>query len=778
MRRHLTDPRLRRRWLTGLFVTPLTLLPLVGTLGYFSGFLLSPLAAAMGLFIGVDVVRGWREQELPGDTPVRTLVAAGAKELAWLVGIAVGILLLAQLWQRNCDPWGGLAFFAMGPLLSAVMGFIAGLFGGSLGQRRWAQILLGGLIPAVSTGIGLWRLWSDPVVFAFDPFWGYFSGAIYDEAVSIGTTYLTFRAYNLLAAAAGLGLWRLLADPKTLRLRNPGSWRTTLPAAAPVLIAGGLAIWIGMRGAAMGFTANIESITTVLSGLRETEHFIIHYNPRSPEARRIDMVAADHELAWHQLEQEMGRAPAGKVRSFVFASPNQKRALMGAGTVQVAAPWRQQIYLDNRGWPHPVLPHELAHIFGNTIGDSVFGVSLDGVVPNIALIEGFATAMAPRAADRLDLHDQATVLERLGKRPPLASIMGPAFFARSSRIAYTTAGSFARWLIDTRGFEPMAELYHSGGDFQAAYGESLGSLEEQWLAFINERDGVTDDDVQAQAQRYRRRSVFQRPCAHRAATLLQKVGQDQARGRFDEAIDGYRTLCSIEPERPEHKVGLALALAIAQQFDEALAALDEAMAYEDLTVTLKARVLERRADVALAAGEFDVANEALAEALLLPVSTGQRRGLLLRVAAAADPELAPLIVEYYLMFDTQADSATGAVRRLYAAQQIRERTGYEALGSYLLGLQLLNAQRPAAARPLLEDAVAQANTGKGLPGPEFLRKARLELVNVCTQTGRFDQADAVLDALEAEPGIGNGHRLIYSQWRARVAFFREYLGRE
>ncbi|MEM7158956.1 MAG: hypothetical protein AAF799_39325 [Myxococcota bacterium] len=778
VRRHLTDPRLRRRWLTGLVVTPMTLLPLVGTLGYFSGFLLSPLAAALGLCVGVDGVRAWRQRESPGDSPVRSLVAAGAIELGWLVAIAVGILLLAQLWQRNCDPWGGLAFFAMGPLLSAVMGWVAGLFGGSLGQRRWAQILLGGLIPAASTGIGLWRLWADPVVFAFDPFWGYFSGAIYDEAVAIGSTYLTFRAYNVLAAAAGLGLWRVLADPATLRLRNPGSWKTTLPAATPVVIAGGLAMWIGMRGAAMGFTANIESITQVLSGVRETEHFIIHYNPRSHTARRIDMVAADHELAWHQLEEAMGRAPEGKVRSFVFANPNQKRALMGAGTVQVAAPWRQQIYLDNRGWPHPVLPHELAHIFGNTIGDSVFGVSLDGVVPNVALIEGFATAMAPRAADRLDLHDQATVLERLGKRPPMAAIMGPAFFTRSSRVAYTTAGSFSRWLIDTRGFEPMATLYYNGGDFQAAYGESLGALEERWLAFINEREGVTDDDVQAQAQRYRRSSVFQRPCAHRAATLLQKVGRDQSRGRFDEAIEGYRTLCSLEPERPEHKLGLSQALAIAQQFEEALSSLDEAMAVEDLTVTLRARVLEQRADVALAAGELEVAAASLDEAMLLPVSTGQRRGLRLKLAAAADPDLAPLIVEYYLMFDTQADSATGAVRRLYAAQQIRERPGYEALGSYLLGLQLLNAERPAAARPLLEDAVAQANTGKGLPGPEFLRNARLKLTNVCTQTGRFDQADALLDVLEAEPGIGNGHRLIYGQWRARVAFFREYLGRE
>lgn len=781
MRRHLSEPRLRRRWLTGLVVGALSFVPLAGTLGYENGFLLSPLAAALGVAVGVDGVRALRRELGAAEaaaTPVRTLAARGATELGILAGLALAVLLLSLAWQRNCDLPAGLAFFAMGPGLAAVMGWVVGLWGAALRERRWAQLMVAGCVPAVSTAIGLWRLWADPVVFAFDPFWGYFSGAIYDEAVSIGPTYLSFRAYNLLTFGAALASWGLLVDRRTLRLVRPSSWRGLLPVGIPVLLAGGLAGWLGLRGAAMGFSADVASITEVLSATRETEHFIIHYTPRSATARQIDVVAAEHELAWHELERAMGRAPAGKVRSFVFLNAVQKRQLMGAGSVQVAAPWRQQIYLDYRGFPHPVLPHELAHVFGKTVGDRVFGVSMDGVIPNIALIEGFATAMAPRAADGLDLHDQATVLERLGKRPPMAAIMGPAFFTRSSRIAYTTAGSFCRWLMDTRGFEALGELYRSGGDFQGAYGESIEALEAQWLAFLSAREGVTDDDVKAQAQRFERSSVFQRPCAHRAATLLHEVAQAQARGRLETAVEGFRTLCAIEPEQPEHKLGLAQSLAVAERFDEALAVLDEAMAMPDLTVTLQALVLERRADVALAAGALEVAAGALEQALALPLSERQRRGLLLKLAGAHDADLAPLIVDYYLMFETDDDPVAGAVRQAFTAQRVRERPGYRSLGSYLLARQLLNAQLPGPARPLLEDALATARAGHGLLGPEFVREAQLLLVEACVQVERFDQADAVLDEFAADPSLRNGDRLELEQWRSLVAFFRQYFADE
>src|SRR5690606_13427207 len=140
---------------------------------------------------------------------------------------------------------------------------------------------------------------------------------------------------------------------------------------------------------------------------------------------------------------------------------------------------------------------------------------------------------------------------------------------RSSRVAYTAAGSFCLWLIEQHGFGAMGTLYRTAGDFEAAYGTSLDALERDWLAFLRTRPGIRDEDVAAQAQRFQRRSVFQRPCAHRVEAVRREIRRAHARGRLEDAVSGHRELCALEPELPEHRLGLAQALVLAGSIDEA-----------------------------------------------------------------------------------------------------------------------------------------------------------------------------------------------------------------
>ena len=792
LRRHLRIPALRRRWLLGLGTAALTAVPLIGTLGYEGSLVLTAPLAVLGVGVGVDAVRALREQvarpedlrsagafdRLQADGfPLADLLAAALRELAALLGLSLVILVLGQVWQFNCDPWTGFKFFVLGPGVSGLLGVVAGLWGGLLARRRGRQWLLG-LVPLLfCVGLTAWRGYADPVVYALDPFLGYFAGPIYDEAVPISSRYLWFRGYNLLAAAAGLlavRLWigrDLRLAPARQALRAP--W--TLAAWLACLLAAGA---LGLRPTEHGFHTTVDSLARSLPGERVTEHFVIHYAPGSGTARDIELVAAEHEFAWARLARLLGRGPAAPVHSFVFPTPESKRALIGAGNTEVAPPWRGHVYLNEQPFPHRVLHHELAHAFSYAFGDRVFGaparIGWSGPRVNLALLEGFATALAPRPEGSLDLHDQAAILERLGLRPDLSDIMGLGFWGKASRRAYTAAGSFSLWLIETRGVPAFTALYSSAGDFEAAYGSPLAPLERAWLAFLAARP-LRPQDIEAQRQRFKQRAIFQRPCAHRAADLAAEATLAQVRGDTERRLGSLHELCAVEPDMPEHRLALALALAQSGRLAEAAAALAEVARYPELTDTLLAVHDERSGDLALARGDLAAADAAYAQALTRGLGEAQQRQLLIKRLGAQDPALAGPLLAYFDPFEPNPEHPIQAVLRLYAALKIAALPGHAALGGYLSGRQLLNVSEGAAAREHLDRCLSPGPGESTLPGPELARGARLMLLEALVRTREYVRARAVLADLAADPTLGAGHRLEISQWQERVEFFAVHL---
>ena len=283
---------------------------------------------------------------------------------------------------------------------------------------------------------------------------------------------------------------------------------------------------------------------------------------------------------------------------------------------------------------------------------------------------------------------------------------------------------------------------------------------------------MTDDDVAAAAQRFRRPSVFERPCAHRTAQVKTEIDRALARGRFGEAIDGYRDLCSLEPEQPEHGLGLAHALAIAGEWDPASRVLATLADGTDLTTTILAAIAERQGDVELAQGDLQAAGEAYRRAMVQPQSEARLRLLQLREIATQDAELAPFVLAYLSPFDGTDDEIVRAITAGWAAREIAARPRHAALGEYLLGRQLLGAERPAGAAAHLERALA--DDGRGMPTPEMLRAARVALLEAYTLLGRWDDATLVLARLEADLDQPHGYLAQWAEWRRRLAFFSNH----
>jgi len=787
VRRHFTTPVLRRRWFVLLFTLGLTTQPLFGALGYEGALVLTPLISVLALAVGVDAVRDTRLAHVADPVALsiqtsgerlRLLVLRALGDLCSLLTLALGAFILANFWQINCDLPGGLLWFLVLPTASGLLGVVAGLWGGVLGTSRASQLLLAAVPLLYSLVLGLWRIYVDPVVYAIDPFFGYFAGPLYDEAIPITARLLWFRAYNFLIAGAALALLSLTLGPGLkLHLRRDSLRRSpfTLATLLACLMPG---VLLGVFAAENGFHATEASLANVLPRTRVTDHFVIHYAANSASARDIDLLAAEHEFAWQRLSAQIGREPQVPVHSFVFPSPELKRAWIGAGHTEVAPPWRGHIYLNEQGFPHRVLHHELAHVFSYTVGEPLFGtssaVSWRGLRVNLALVEGFATAFAPRSESGLDLHDQAAILDRLEMRPVLGDIMGLGFWGKSSRRAYTAAGSFCRWLIDTRGVEPFLHLYGTAGDFELAYGTSLDALEVEWLAFLRARP-LRARDIEALRQRFKQRPIFQRPCAHRAAELIVEANLAHHRGLEVERIEALRDLCTIEPEQPEHRLLLAQAEAQANMQDAAAATLADVSRQPDLTDTIAALIDERLGDLALARFDLPVALTYYDRALTRGLGDNQIRQLQIKRMGAADPALAPRVLAYFDPFEPNPDHPSEAVLRLYAAEQIAELPRYAPLGGYLVGRQLLNVQQGAAAIEPLQRALHPEDGDNPLSTSELRRGALFMLLEAQTRARNYDAAARVLAELQDDPDADSGLRLDATLWTERLAFLRTHL---
>lgn len=777
LRNLVIEARPRRRALVFLSVLALSFVPMAGTLGYFSSLLLAPPMSLLAAAIGVEGVRAIRS-EMPardGGDALWRLAGDGIVELGWLLAMALVPLLMGMLWTINCDPLGGFAYFVMGPVCTVVIGWTAGVGMTVLvGERpRWQQLLAAFLPFCASTLIGVHRLYFEPVVFAYDPFWGWFSGPIYDEGVAIGRRFLLYRTYNFAAVAA---VWLVLQAgvDEALRL-SPRRMFSDGPRRARSIVAGVLiaaSVTIGATGARWGFTATTESISKVLSATRETEHFVIRYVPNSVTAREIDMVVAEHEFAWARLEQRLGRAPARKVDSFIFVNGGQRGALIGADKVEVSPPWRQQMYLSHRPWPHDVMHHELAHAFLGDFGDGLLGLPIASFRFNGALIEGVPTALAPRAQDNLGLHEQAAILDRLNKRPPLATIMGAGFWGAAASRAYTAAGSFVLWLAETHGWPTVAELYGNAGDFEATYGSGLAELEREWLEFVRAIP-LREQDIEAQAQRFERGSVFRRPCAHKAAELLRESARAQLHGRSEDALEIQRNLCKIEPDDPNHVLRLASMHASFGQFEAATALLDELATRENLTSTTEAVIAEQRGDTSALAGQLHAAAEHYAAAMERGLTEARLRQLQIKLIASNDPALAPAIAEYFDPFGREDHSDAAAILKVWTASKIAELRGHQALGNYLLGRQFLIIAAPEQAAEVLALALTPTPGEPPLPTPELERAALLAQVSALTQLRAWDRARALLGRLEAL-AEGEGHRQEIAEWAERIDFFETW----
>lgn len=635
----------------------LTTSPGLGVLDYHASLFL---ALVVGLAGGWVVLAGTRKS-------LRRL----AFELAAVVVLPLFALLVAGVWVPNCNLLQGLAFYALGPVCSALIG--AAWAAASL--QAWPTAADGssrvGRATATFAALVLLSLvrpllhfYTQPQVQAWHGLVGWLAGALYEDAVAVGTPYVVWRIVGLATWGPLLVLFVALRSVDApYGLRAVG----TLLRRSRAAQVGALSVVLGLLAGEwlaepMGWRLPAAAVEQVLSvrleirmpgvRLQDPAAAVVHLSPQDadgPDGLALQRaVTADVAFRHHQLHQWFGVTPP-TVQVYLYEDAEQKRRWMGAEHVDMAKPWLAQVHLTLPEYGASVLAHELAHVFAGVLAPLPFRVPLrGGVLPDALLIEGTAVAAEWPQTDGMDPHRSSRAMRMLGLAPPLRELFSPVgFFGQSSGRAYTLAGSFLRWLRDRYGPQVFAQIYRTA-DLTQATGVAVDQLVAEWERFVDDAAAhpVSPDELDRARARFERPGLFGQACALEVGRSVRRAtdlwrdndlqGSQEVWGRL---LDRLGTVCTPEP-------GLQLGLAAAQgrigRFPEALRLAQAVLDLPDaVTATQGLNRLERaealvvHGDLSLGAGNLQRAQADWHAALALPVHRAARRALEVRLLLAS-----------------------------------------------------------------------------------------------------------------------------------------------
>ena len=472
----------------GRWAAALGFLPLFGGPGYehaLAAGIILPTAAAIAT--ALDVARA------EGKVPPIALVGRGVASGLTLAAFGFATALLHGLRVGFCDLAGGARGYVLTAAAGAVLGGTWGVVAGEVARRRrrraLACVVLGVAAPLGGIVVSLLRFYGSPMIFAFDPFFGYFSGTLYDTVIDAGTPLLTYRlgsACTLGAVAflaGGLGARARRSDRGRLRwagLRGGAGARARLALGACLALA---SLVITVCGAELGHWQTASTIAASLAGRRAGPRCDIVY----PEGQREDEVALlvkDCEEELSHDEAVLGARFEGRLTAFFFRDAAEKKHFMGAADTYIAKPWRDEVYLQMHAYPHPVLGHEIAHVVAGSFGRGPFRIAgaLAGLWPNPGLIEGVAVASS-HDEDELTGAQWARAMMDLNLLPPIARVFSIDFLGESSAKSYTLAGAFVTWVLGRWG-SGVVRRWYAGGGITELTGLDWGALDGAFRAWI------------------------------------------------------------------------------------------------------------------------------------------------------------------------------------------------------------------------------------------------------------------------------------------------------
>jgi len=740
---------------TALAALGLGFLPLFGGPGYESALglgLLLPLPIACACAARVCPPSG---EPLPfrRRSPLGALLGAFGYALS-CVAVQLAIVLLHGLRAGFCDVLQGLLLFALGPAVGAVLAAAWGTCAGVVaahasGPRRRALACgLAALGPLAGVVLSLWRFWTSPMVFAFDPFVGFFAGTLYDTVIDAVPRLVTYRAGSAGTLLAVTSLAALLR--RSVRGRVDFASAGRRPVCGALALCGASAsVGVYLWGPELGHYQTTGSIRAALGHSWSSERCEIVY-PSGMPLPRVQLLGTecDAHLAHHEAYFE---APfPERVTVFAFLSAAQKGALMGASSTYIAKPWRREVYVQSDNYPHPVLSHELAHVVAGGVARGPFRVAgpLGGWIPDPGRIEGFAVAAAPSSESDYTLLEWTRALRDLDLLPPLSSVFKLSFLGQNSSTAYTVAGAVVAWLHDAYGAGALRAWYGGATLAEAFAGKSLDALEQEFRAELD-RVQLSAWVLDLARSRFDRPAIFGRRCPHVVDELIEDANAALERQDVVAASAAYDASLRLDPGNFGARLGRAVCEQRRGAEQAAAERYTELGADPSLTRVQRAVVAERLGDAALLAADSAGAERFYAAAERDALDEARTRAIAVkRYAAGSDGRAA---VTELLIGDPQ--QGTDLMQASASLGEWSVRAPGLGLAEYLLGKNLYSRARWRDASLHLTRALERE-----LPLPSVRREAlRTQIFALCALSER-QRAGLALRAYLSDPELSSARR--------------------
>lgn len=444
-----------------------------------------------------------------------------------------GLPLFVYAIINNCFSLDGVLFWIFLPIPSVLFGYSIGRFFHKLPvpKPRLFSVLI---LLVVAFGTLVVEFFGLPQVYFFNHVWGYWPGPVYDETVLFTSSLLYYR---FITFGWILLLWFL---PSVLKNRL-SKWAVI--AAVGVLIFSYL--WLPQNG----IISPRYYIQQQLGGEKQTEHFTLYYAEQHYTDDEIERVALEHEFYFSEIVADLSLAPSAydrKIESYLYAHPWQKKDLVGAKFTSYVPVWLEQDQLHiAKPQVEATLKHELVHVLAKQFGNRILNASW-----SIGLVEGLATALAPKRAEQSTL-DQIVVSESpLPTTDEMKQFFAPlGFYGGRSTVNYTTSGSFVDFLLKNYSVDHFKESYRRG-DISSGYSKPMEELVEEWHIHL---DTVAIDslDQQIAARLFSMPSLFEQECP-RLHTNFEKAWDQylffRAEGDTTHALEHLDIAVSYRPD--------------------------------------------------------------------------------------------------------------------------------------------------------------------------------------------------------------------------------------